>query len=67
MELLKIGAVARITSLSVATLRRLIAKGEFPQPVRITARRVAWPNTVVQEWMTTLVEAASPGLVQANG
>jgi prophage regulatory protein len=52
---LKLREVARRTSLSSATIRRLIAKGEFPRPIKISAGRVAWPETVIDEWMSTVV------------
>ncbi|WP_370642152.1 helix-turn-helix transcriptional regulator [Yoonia sp. I 8.24] len=30
----------------------MISKGEFPKPVRIGRRAVAWPESVVRAWQT---------------
>ena len=35
---------------SEATLRRKVAAGEFPQPVKLSARVVAWKLDDVMEW-----------------
>lgn len=47
---LKITDVVRETSLSRATIYRLIAAGSFPTPFRITRQRVAWSDGAVQRW-----------------
>lgn len=47
---LKISDVIRETSLSRATIYRLIAAGTFPSPIRVGAQRVAWSDGAVQSW-----------------
>lgn len=50
-------AVCERTSLSRATLDRLVASGQFPKPVRIAARRLAFKAADVEEWMLEKVAA----------
>ncbi|WP_295693095.1 AlpA family transcriptional regulator [uncultured Maricaulis sp.] len=39
------------TSLSKSTLYREIAAGRFPEPLRISPNRVAWPVAVIASWI----------------
>lgn len=48
----------RRSSLSRATIYRLIDAGSVPRPVRLTDNRVAWPVEVVDEWMGARVAQA---------
>jgi prophage regulatory protein len=48
--LLRLGAVIRVTGLSRSTLYRLIADGQFPRPVRLGPRAVAWRRVDVEAW-----------------
>ena len=45
-------AVENITGLSRSTIYALMAKGQFPRPVRLTAKAVAWPESVIAEWLS---------------
>ena len=45
------------TSLSRGTLDRLVAAGRFPQPIRITDRRLAYDAAAVEAWMVEKVAA----------
>ncbi len=47
---LRIGDVMRLTGLGRSTIYRLMAAGEFPQPVRLTRRLVAWRRADVERW-----------------
>lgn len=47
---LHLQAVIRVTGLSRATLYRLIADEQFPRPVRLGPRAVAWRCTDVEAW-----------------
>lgn len=44
-------AVCERTSLSRTTLDRLVAAGMFPEPVRITDRRLAYNASAVEAWL----------------
>ena len=48
--LLRLRAVMHVTGLSRSTLYRLIADGQFPRPVRLGARAVAWRRSDVDAW-----------------
>lgn len=44
-------AVENITGLSRSTIYDLMAKGQFPRPVRLTAKAVAWPESAIAHWL----------------
>ena len=44
-------AVQDLTGLSRSTIYDLMAKGQFPRPVRLTGKAVAWPESVIAEWL----------------
>jgi prophage regulatory protein len=48
--LLRLRAVMHVTGLSRSTLYRLISDGQFPRPVRLGARAVAWRRSDVDAW-----------------
>ena len=39
------------TTLSRSSIYELIARGEFPKPVKISGRRVAWLESSVDAWI----------------
>lgn len=52
-RMLRLRAVTDRTGLSKATLYRLIKKGRFPEPVRLTERAVRWPEEEIDEWLAS--------------
>lgn len=38
---------------SRSTIRRWIAAGDFPQPIKLGPRRVAWRESDVSAWLAT--------------
>lgn len=50
-------AVCECTSLSRSSLDRLVAAGQFPPPIRITERRLAYSLAAVEDWMREKVAA----------
>lgn len=42
---------SEITTLSRATINRKVASGDFPKPIYISARRKAWKESAVRQWM----------------
>lgn len=48
--LLRLRAVMHVTGLSRSTLYRLIADEQFPRPVRLGPRAVAWRRSDVDAW-----------------
>lgn len=50
-------AVLEITGLSTTTIYDLMAKGDFPRPVKLTGRAVAWPESKIADWLATRTAA----------
>lgn len=47
---LRMRSVMKITGLGRSTIYRLIANHEFPSPVRLTSRAVAWRSSDINAW-----------------
>lgn len=43
--------VENLTGLSRSTIYLMISNGEFPKPVRIGRRAVAWRESTIQSWI----------------
>lgn len=56
-KLLTPKAVCERTSLSRSSLDRAVAAGEFPAPIRITERRLAYSASDVESWIQNKVVA----------
>ena len=63
MKILRHSEVVACVGLSSATLYRLISRGAFPRPVRISTRLTGWRSDEVEEWLTSRPYTApeSPG------
>lgn len=59
--LLRMGTVAQATGLSPATVYRKLAAGEFPEPVRLSARCTRWKAADVRAWIQAQGQLASDG------
>lgn len=46
-------SVEELTGLSRSSIYNLMSKGQFPRPVRLTGRAVAWPESVLEEWLVS--------------
>ncbi len=46
-------AVQEITGLNRSAIYDLMARGDFPRPVKLTAKAVAWPESAIAEWLET--------------
>ena len=58
-KLLRLPAVLELTGLGRSTLYVLMRRGEFPSPVRISVRAVAWRQFEVVDWINSRTQ--SPG------
>jgi prophage regulatory protein len=63
--LLRADTVSAIVGLSVPTLYRLMAQGEFPRPLRLTSHARAWRLSTVMSWING--RAQDPTDVFASG
>jgi len=51
--------VEEITGLSRSTIYEKMSRGEFPRPVRIGRRAVAWPESAIAEWLANRPSTAA--------
>ncbi len=51
--------VLRLTGLSTSTLYAMMARGDFPRPLRLGKRAVGWPASIVHTWISTRIEASN--------
>lgn len=56
----RIKQVIQRTGLPRSTLYYLMGKGEFPKPVKIAARAVAWDSEKVTAWIESRLQQTSP-------
>ena len=59
-QVLLAGAVANMLSLSRPTLWRLVKRGAFPRPLRLSPRRIGWRRSTIEAWLAER-EAAAGG------
>lgn len=50
-HLIRLAQVSESTTLSKASIYRLLALGKFPAPVKIGERRVAWRVSDIAAWL----------------
>ena len=58
-RLVRMPEVETLTGCKKSTIYLLIQQGKFPQPVRLSARLSAWPETAVLQWVQDRIAAAS--------
>lgn len=58
-RLLRLREVRSMTGLSQSTLYALMQTGDFPRPVRLTTRTVAWPENLVADWIAARLRSAN--------
>ncbi len=59
-RLLKIDQVLEVCAISNSTLYASISRGEFPKPVKVGVRAVAWRQVDVLEWIESRPSATNP-------
>ena len=60
--LMTIQQVTEATSLSRTTIWRLQQRGEFPKGIKISTSRIAYPVTVINEWIEKRVSEAGQSI-----
>ncbi len=58
--LLRRRGIESITGLSRSTIYELIKKGQFPKPIKLTERAVAWSRADVLAWVEMKLASAGP-------
>ena len=57
--LLRMGVVKEMVGLSKPTIYRLMRRGKFPRPVRLSDRAVGWREGDVEDWIESREQTAS--------
>jgi prophage regulatory protein len=55
ISLLRLNTVLSRTGLARSTIYKLMAEGNFPFPVKITTKAVAWPSNSIETWITSCI------------
>lgn len=55
--LLRLPMVMRITGLARSTIYKLIAQNQFPAPIKLSKRAVAWLQSEIESWVSSRVRA----------
>lgn len=50
-RMMRINEVMQVTGLTRGTIYSQMAKGNFPQPVKLTERLNGWRSDVIEEWI----------------
>lgn len=58
-QMLSVEEVAEVTGLRPRTIRRHVAAGNFPQPIRINKRVVKWNPERISAWVRRRADAAN--------
>ncbi|MDR2442252.1 MAG: AlpA family phage regulatory protein [Deltaproteobacteria bacterium] len=59
---IKAKGVALMTSLSVSTIYKKMKENNFPKPIRVSEKRVAWSRKSVMSWLEKQKQLSSGGL-----
>jgi prophage regulatory protein len=62
---LRLPQVKQRTGLSRSSIYAKIALGEFPAPVNLGARAVAWIDAEIDQWISDRVNASRSGRMEA--
>lgn len=55
--LLRLPMVMRITGLARSTIYKLISQNQFPVPIKLSKRAVAWLQPEIESWVSSRVRA----------
>lgn len=58
VRLLRLPEVTRIVGLKRSAIYERIARKQFPAPVELGPRTVAWPDTAIAAWVQQRIDAA---------
>jgi prophage regulatory protein len=55
--LLRLPMVMRITGLARSTIYKLISQNQFPVPIKLSTRAVAWLQSEIETWVSSRARA----------
>jgi prophage regulatory protein len=56
---LRLPAVIDVTGLSRSTIYDKMKDGTFPRPVNLSKRAIAWPESIIGQWLSSRVQRAA--------
>lgn len=56
MNMLRLQELIKKTGLSRSSIYRYVAKGNFPQPVQLGERTIAWVESEVDDWLMAKIK-----------
>ncbi|ATQ55339.1 helix-turn-helix transcriptional regulator [Paracoccus yeei] len=56
--MLRLPQVTEKIGLSRSTIYKMMDAGEFPKPIKLTRKAVAWPESAITEWLASRPVAA---------
>ena len=62
IRLLRVREVSALVYLKKSTIYALIKRGEFPPPIKLTARTSAWSESEILAWIDARARARMPGV-----
>jgi prophage regulatory protein len=65
-KLLRLPAVKEATGLARSTIYALIAKGEFPRPIKLTPKLSAWDAAEIDAWIEARIAGRAPAREAAH-
>jgi prophage regulatory protein len=63
MQMMRRSSVEIMTALSRSTIYAMMARGEFPQPIKLGVKAVAWRESDITAWLSSR-ELRAPSKVQ---
>lgn len=64
--LLRRPQVESMTGLKRSSIYALMKCGQFPYPVKLSTRAVAWPSSVIQKWILERTNASTDAQCKAH-
>ena len=55
-RLIRLPEVENLIGCKKSTVYTMLKQGTFPRPIRLSARMVAWPETVVLKWLQDRIQ-----------
>ena len=56
-------SVCSLINVSLATLKRIVKRGEFPRPILLSTNRKGWRQSTVETWLNQRSPLPEPGLL----
>ena len=58
-RLIRLPEIENLIGCKKSTVYTMLKNGNFPKPIRLSARMVAWPETAVLQWVQDKIQAGA--------